>query len=219
MRLIFDTAIRSGRLETAEAVNDQRASPSSSIQRLPEKHVEPRVKKVAARPHVNPAGRRAVHAPRVKAAPALAVMRTARIPVVPSPGYPVRTRRQRPRPVPVPAAEPAIKTTVNSAASTWSYRMLACAVLSVYAGMAALIALSHHDSTALQAGAAGADAQLVVSDLERLQPKSPLANGTLVLGLGVCVSATVAALFVARRQRRELQQASGPQPPVLSTRL
>jgi hypothetical protein len=179
--------------------------------------------------------------------------------------------------------------------------MLAFAVLSVYAGMAILVALSHRDSAALQAEAArlqaradatmrervddtlargdygevqfeldrfsalkhfngaavtnargrtvavagevpnarmgsvlppevvatgrsmplastGGEAQLVVWDLERLQVRTPLASSTLVLGLGVCAAATVAAMFVARRQRRDLQQSRDAEPPVVSSR-
>jgi len=166
MRLICDTGIRTGQLETAEAVNDH-STTLPPAQRPPE-----RAARVTSAPHAEPAT--PTPAPRTVGAPAMAVMRTASIPVVPSAPQSTPASRQRARPD-RPAAPTNDIPPPAPAASVWSHRMLALAVFSVYAGMAALVALSHRDSTVLQAEAARLQARADATMRQRVD--ETLASG------------------------------------------
>ena len=63
----------------------------------------------------------------------------------------------------------------------------------------------------LPLAAAGSGAHLLVWDVEQAQSSGSLASSSmLVLGLGVCVVAVIAALLIARRQGRAVTQAADP---------
>ncbi|HZF80446.1 MAG TPA: hypothetical protein VEZ89_11725, partial [Rubrivivax sp.] len=165
MRLLCDSGMQTGQLETAEAVNDH----SSTLP--PAKRPTGKATHTTGAAHAGPTTTST--APRTAGAPAMAVMRTASIPVVPTaPNSTVASRRRAKPDRAWPAND---MPPAAPAASVWSYRMLVLAVFSVYAGIAALVALSHRDSTVLQAEAARLQARADATMRQRVD--ETLASG------------------------------------------